>query len=126
MQNVSKSFKWVFIFAVVANLISTSGFAYSSTLHQSTATELVAVRTSEASTTVTVEYYSLNYRHQTLPAENFAIEFNYHLIIFNRTCLVKFKTQITSRENSSSSPSIKKTILLYRLKADDTENIFIG
>jgi hypothetical protein len=126
MQSVSKSFKWVLIFAVMVNLFSTSGFAYSSIFHQSTVTELVAINTSEASTTVTVEYYSLNYRHQALPIENFAVDFNCHIIISNRICLVKLKTQIISLENSISNSSIKKTILRYRLKADDTENIFIG
>jgi hypothetical protein len=126
MKGVSNPLKWVVIFTVLVNLISTSGFAHSSFLQRCEVTELADINDLEAQTVVTVDSASLFYQCQVFPVDNFSGHFNCHIINFNRVCAVRLKTQILSLENSVACSPIIKPALLYYIKTDDSENIFIG
>jgi len=127
MRNVGKSSKWIISLALLTSLISFSGFARSSTLHQNTLiTELVVHHNSKTSYVGTVSFTSKYPLTIKSFSAFFSFNFSSFLNVFNNSCRVRLDTQNRIVNNTLNYYSTDELKLIVPSNTDKYNNIFIG
>ena len=126
MRILNKSFKWIFMLALMANLFSFAGFVRTSEVPRGITTEILVIDSSSSTHVATINDCSKLPLQPESSLILLTFDFNHFLNIYNSSCKVKLRTQNVSIDNSINRSSIRNLISFLYVKINDSDNIFIS